>query len=322
MSVPFVTRDPTLAEMERLRLVCSTYCDGSGMVTVRGGMTIPGWRDFERAFAAVFGGSAPEGKQVFDVFFPSSSRPGVVYGASLKSKQLSRAAAIGDLASTGRVFMELANSPAKFFAALRSKGITEQHFAQEQHGQLIGETVLEVVSGWHQEDARRYNQQHSGRILDLESSVYATISYSKARKTAPRRYQIHSFPLSFPARLKWTYSSNKCLRAMDPDHPQEVLFDLYGRSGGQLKYYPRAAHALFASPVFELQSPPTHHLGFRAARYWPNEWRNAGGIFPMDRQRFAEEIENLSVWLNDTEAVAVVREALVGFETNTHHNSN
>jgi hypothetical protein len=53
---------PTFEHLERLRLILSTYQDGTGMIATPGGMTLPGWRDFERAVAAVFGGVAQESK--------------------------------------------------------------------------------------------------------------------------------------------------------------------------------------------------------------------------------------------------------------------
>jgi hypothetical protein len=71
MSLVFVDREPTPAEIEKFRLVFSTYQDGSGMdvpKTVRPWMkgnnvvTLPGWRDFERTVALIFNGIALESK--------------------------------------------------------------------------------------------------------------------------------------------------------------------------------------------------------------------------------------------------------------------
>ena len=91
MSVPYVTRPPTHHEAERLRLVLSAFRDGSGMIQTTNDGTLPGWRDFERTFAAILGGLAPESKGIFDVTVQSTSRASVDYGISVKSKQLSRA---------------------------------------------------------------------------------------------------------------------------------------------------------------------------------------------------------------------------------------
>ena len=62
--LPFVDRAPTDSEVERIRLVLSTFQDGTGM---NDGGRRPGWRDFERAVAVVLNADAPESKFVFDV---------------------------------------------------------------------------------------------------------------------------------------------------------------------------------------------------------------------------------------------------------------
>ena len=65
----------TEQEVEKIRLLLSVYQDGSGMLALDNGLSIPGWRDFERAVAAALGGKPPkgegqEGKNVFDVSIP------------------------------------------------------------------------------------------------------------------------------------------------------------------------------------------------------------------------------------------------------------
>ncbi len=67
MSIAFVERNPSHTEIERLRLVLSTYQDGTGMLAQKSGTTLPGWRDFERSVALAFGGVAQESKFIFDI---------------------------------------------------------------------------------------------------------------------------------------------------------------------------------------------------------------------------------------------------------------
>src|SRR5687767_3908774 len=95
----FVTRAPNKCEQEKLRLVLSTFCDGSGM---NSGGHLPGWRDVERTVAAVFSGKGSENKDVFDVAvtLPNGA---VDVGFSVKCKHLSGSTAMAKLASTGRV---------------------------------------------------------------------------------------------------------------------------------------------------------------------------------------------------------------------------
>ena len=80
MSLAFVDRPPTSNELQKLRLVLSTYQDGTGQLAQQGDLTLPGWRNFERSVALVFGGKAQESKAVFDVLLPDQGKPGVSYG--------------------------------------------------------------------------------------------------------------------------------------------------------------------------------------------------------------------------------------------------
>lgn len=65
--LPLIDRAPTVNEIEQLRLILSTYQDGSGMLNRQHETepeTLPGWRDFERATALAFGGLAIESKWI------------------------------------------------------------------------------------------------------------------------------------------------------------------------------------------------------------------------------------------------------------------
>ena len=237
----------------------------------------PGWRDFERVIGEVLCGKTPEGKQVFDVFLEDPSRKSVDIGLSIKSKELSRLNAIRDLDGDGRVYMELANSPAKFWAELARLGIEESDFGRDlSNAQAIGENILQTVHRWH-EDAR---DKHSvpGFSLDLSKSVYVTVSYSKPRSGLAREYQIHSFSLDFPAEIRWEYRQTgrgpiRSIRGFDPRKTDQVLFDWYPLSGGQLKYYPLASTALYKTGRFSLLTPQSESILAKAMRYWPDSIR-------------------------------------------------
>lgn len=84
MSLPFIDRNPTPSELEKLRLILSTYQDGTGQYRDKNDpeRTIPGWKDFERATAFAFGGYAQENKAIFDVVFPESTNSKISYGIS------------------------------------------------------------------------------------------------------------------------------------------------------------------------------------------------------------------------------------------------
>jgi hypothetical protein len=57
-----------------------------------------------------------------------------------------------------------------------------------------------------------------------------------------------------------------------------TLFEWYGESGGQLKYYPLVEHALWKSDIFQLEPLPMdwrekHGILAKARDYFPNLWR-------------------------------------------------
>lgn len=275
LTIPLIERNPTDKETTMLMLAMSTFCDGTGQEREKDGSTRPGWRDFERVFAETLRGFAPENKDIFDVVVPAGVNSNNYYGLSLKSKQLSRAGAIGDLEDGGRVHMELANSPAKFWEALFEKGIREADFTNMKQADIMGETVLQVVDDWHKEAKAKYELTNHNKKLDLGKSVYITVSYSKPIPGTGRHYQVHSFNLKFPKNIIWKYISPRCLRGYDPQYENEAVFDWYGLSGGQLKYYPRAKDSLFKTRPFVLLKPENVSILEKAETYWPEIWLKA-----------------------------------------------
>lgn len=307
MSVPFATRNPDAGEVERLRLVLSTFRDGSGMVA-NGDETYPGWRDFERSVAAVLGGSAPEAKGVFDVTVPSTESAGVDYGFSIKSKALTAKGGLTNLATDGRVYMELANSPAKFLIELGKISFKEGDFTKKKRAQEVGEVVLRTVTKWHEESVSLHAKVFN-RILDLEASKFLVLSYCLPKGGRKSEYQWHSFSLKFPDGIVWKYPTKRCLRGYDPAHPKESLFDFYPLSGGQLKSYPRASNSDFSSPIFDLASPAKLSATLRAARMYPREWIAAGGSAEFTAIQVRQELENLLHLSADDRVAQILREA-------------
>lgn len=271
--IAFIDRNPTENEVQVFRLAMSTFQDGSGQEREKDDSTRPGWRDFERIFAELLNGRGSENKEIFDVIVKSNSVTNEDYGLSIKSKQLSRITAISDLEDHGRVYMEVANSPAKFWAALSVEHITEQDFRNQRKPQEIGNTIISVLHTWHEEAAKKHNSSNIGRSLNLRKSAYITVSYSEKRKDIPRQFQIHSFSMEYPKNIKWKYLSSRCLRGYDPENPEEVLIDWYALSGGQLKYYPKANKAKYKSIQFSLAIPPRLQILDKVKDYWPADWK-------------------------------------------------
>ena len=80
---------PTPQHVEQLRLILSTFQDGSGQQALKPPQidaSLPGWRDFERATALAFSGHPQESKFIFDVLVSDSGIQNQYYGISCKMR--------------------------------------------------------------------------------------------------------------------------------------------------------------------------------------------------------------------------------------------
>lgn len=263
MPIALVDRPPTPDEVEKLRLVLSTYQNGTGQYQGN----LPGWRDFERAVALVLGGEAQGSKHVFDVLIPSPDKA-IQYGVACKMRR-----ELDRIAKDGRVTIELSNSAGKFWDYLRTKGIDQTNYREFPFE--VGTMLVELIRQWHQEVSIE-----SGGNIALSGSSYLVLSWNKAGW-----YQLHQFPLEFPdpQTLRW-YCPTKRERGIEKlsrriigDDVAGTLFEWYGESGGQLKYYPLEEAAIWKSEPFRLEpltDTAEHGLLNKAARYFPRLWKN------------------------------------------------
>lgn len=266
--VPFAQRPPAAPEIERLRLILSTYQDGTGMLA-SGGATLPGWRDFERAVALAFGGVASENKDIFDVRLPDPERANVFFGVSCKMRR-----ELHRLDRDGRVTIELSNSAGKFWDYLNLKHIDQSNY--RDYPTDVGKALLELVSQWHHDSGLA-----QGGNVDLSKSCYLILSWSKNGW-----YQLHQFAITLPNPdgLEWGFSTlvtkdgaRRAARHLAGNDSDGTIFEWYGESGGQLKYYPLSENALWQSEKFRLeQIPPGQEHGalYKARTYFPSKWQN------------------------------------------------
>ena len=248
--MPFIDRNPTPSEELFIQALMSSFSDGSGWETDPDGTSRIGWRQIERMLSIFFSGrSHIEDKDVFDLIVKYWSDPKKSVGISVKSKILGEKKQIFRENNDPRLYMELSNSMAKFWQEINRKlSLDESCFRAKTHAQQIGDCVLNLVSCWHIE--RKTALSDVGGNLDLPLSRFVSVSFSDWSAETGRSFQVHSFDLSFP-KVKWHYSSDKCLRGIDPNNNH--LFDWYGLSGGQLKYYPDSNAALYQSKIIELK---------------------------------------------------------------------
>jgi hypothetical protein len=267
MPIPLVERNPTKAEVEQFRLILSTYQDGSGQQALKGGFTLPGWRDFERTIALVYGGEAQESKYIFDVLVPSEGQRHV--GISCKMRRT-----LDDTKRTGRVTLELSNSSGSFWDRLGLKGINQQNY--KEYPLEVAKILLATEDEWH----RKVGVESGGNV-DLSHSFYLALSWNKKGE-----YQLFKFPLALPepTELNWDFpvryekGEKKFSRRLRGQDSHGTLFEWYGESGGQLKYYPFTSHALWTSEIFRLQELPIdwyqkHGIETKARDYFPDFWK-------------------------------------------------
>lgn len=309
MSIPFIHRYPTQNEEVLLKLCMSTFRDGSGQERDKYGATRPGWRDLERIIAESLKGSCPENKCIFDVIIESYTKKKVYHGVSVKSKKLSQSA-FNRLDDNGRLYMEIANSPAKFWQALNNVGIKEEDFRRNNNPELVGKTVINLIKKWHDDYKHQVESPAKRKILDLDESIYLCISYYLPNGSPPV-YQIHSFPLEYPENIIWEYKGDRCLRGFDPEEPEEAIIDWYALSGGQLKYYPMARKAIFKTKKFEILSTKVMNISEKAFMYWPEKWIDAGGDHMLPLTELSRELEKYKLIFKDNSIiVGIINDAI------------
>ena len=257
-------RSPTAIQTEKLRLILSTYQDGTGQLTQKGGMTLPGWRDFERSVAIAFGGTAQESKAIFDVLVPTPQENSF-YGISCKMRR--------ELKYPKRnveVPIELSNSAGKFWDALiQDFKLTRQTY--KKFPDIVGKVLISIVESWHENASLKM-----GVEIKLEESFFLVLLWNKRGY-----YQLFQFPLSLPdpQALHWHFpldregNPGRHLRGEDENGK---LFVWYGESGGQLKYYPRVSQAVWYSQPFQLEPLPPDipdSIISKVQTYFPSQWR-------------------------------------------------
>lgn len=248
-SYPFRDRPLSEDEFEALRLILSTFRDGSGQVMLKDGRSMPGFRDFERATAAVTYGQAREDKGIFDVWVPTDTQP---YGISCKM-------ASAQPARNECSFMELSNSLAYFHTALDNAGVDF-----EADPFTAGAIIVDLVMEWHTAVASD---------VDVNGSRYAILTHDARWKD----FELQCFPLNLriadPRRdIYWAVEGralNGYIQVGDRTHR---LWQWYGYSGGQLKYYPLLEWAEWRTAPFQLEDVPATSLRTRAIDFFGNAW--------------------------------------------------
>ncbi len=246
----------TAAQLEKIRLLLSACQDGTGQLARAAGGTLPGWRDFERATALAFNGMTQESKAIFDVLVPMSSDPELYCGISCKMRKL-----LKTVERTGRVTIEVSNSSGKFWEAIKACGLEDYAAAPQK----AGAALIEAVESWHHAVGIA-----SGGKIALQESFYLVLQWDEKTET----YRLFQYPLTLPdpEALIWSAPGKRLVGA----DRKGTLVEWYAHAGGQLKYYPSVAQALWSSEIFCLEPLPDNEAGYgllrRVKEYYPALW--------------------------------------------------
>jgi hypothetical protein len=166
-------------------------------------------------------------------------------------------------------------SSGKFWERLGKIGIHQQNYKESPLE--VARTLLSQESEWHAEVALE-----NGGQVDLSKSFYLALSWNLQGE-----YQLFKFGLALPdpLSLKWDFplarNNNEDMtgRRLRGQDKTGTLFEWYGESGGQLKYYPQVESALWKSDIFHLEPLPSrwnekHGLLVKARDYFPDLWGN------------------------------------------------
>ncbi len=252
--------------VEKIRLLMSTYQDGTGQLLITGGNTLPNWRDFERSVATAFKGQAFENKGFLDVKIDGQEIDELgKIGISCKMRE---ALAVFDSKET--ITLELSNANEKFWTELRKNKIENIRFIRlvpEKAGKLI----VDLYESWKHEAATKVG-------VDIEKSFYLTCLYNLKKGN----YQLFALPflLPDPATLEWTVreykDGNENQGTLIAKKNKKLIIEWYCISGGQLKYYPTKEDLIWQSECFGLEPLANMESGYgliqKAKTYFPSKW--------------------------------------------------
>lgn len=253
-------------QVEQIRLLMSTYQDGSGQLRVKNGKTFPNWRDFERSVATTFKGHAFEDKGFFDVAINGKEIDEVGnIGISCKMRNT-----LSAFTSNGSISLELSNAYNKFWAELNRNKIENIRFVRVIP-ERAGKIIVDLYESWKYEAAKKIG-------VEIEKSFYLTCLYHLKKGI----YQLFALPflLPDPQTLTWTVreskDGNENRGTLIGKKGNTIIIEWYGISGGQLKYYPTIDDVIWQSEPFNLEPIPNTESGYgliqKAKSYFPNKW--------------------------------------------------
>lgn len=275
MERAFFTRAPTEAELLTLSRYLATFRDGSGAEREKDGSTRAGSRQIERCFAELLHGTTTEDKSFYDFVIESNESGGIaIRGASVKSKTKEINAQSLEAGKAMRAHLEISNSNSKDWALCAKHGLFHKDFGDDEHAETFGRLMLERQIADREQAEAYVVSQGKGvkRTFITKESVFISVLYTKPKaRTGERQWMVSVFPIKLPQPARWAFrapkSASRGSRALvGYDEDGGNLYEWYGLSGSQFKYFPKLTSRLWGSPLFTLPKPVVESLPARAAK--------------------------------------------------------
>lgn len=164
----------------------------------------------------------------------------------------------------GQSTIEVSNSSGDFWTALAGHDIYQHNYSQ--YPVEAGQAIIDEITRKHWSVSTE-----NGGTVDLVKSYHLVLEWDRRTGT----YKLFQYSLRMPdkASLEWSKLGR---RLVGRNVAGQVILEWYGESGGQLKYYPFCASALWSSPLFTLEPLPQggdeYGVKRKAAVYFPAKW--------------------------------------------------
>ena len=249
----------TVGELERLRLVLSTFQDGSGWEKIEGS-TLVGYRQFERALAEVLNGVARESKALFDVLATRATAAGNrLVGYSCKAKR--------ELSPSGQreIYIEVGNAGSAYRKHLEKEGLRDP-FDYAARPDVAGSQVLKYIEALHLADCAMTGASE-------QDSCYFVLLYD----ASGTHFECFEIPLDVMANapIAWTAPGQHVRGTLNGKKAVEYYWGV-----GQVKFYVPVTQATWRSGVFQMEplAGSAKSLGARAEEAFPEAWRRASRL--------------------------------------------
>jgi hypothetical protein len=264
MSLPFIDRPPTEQEIERFRLILSTYQDSPSLGEFgERRISNPDLRDFVRTVAAVFGGKGfahndkSRGSGFYIILDSEMNSPDLVLSCHMFDARPSHEKDDWNLIGPSgryntkryrnrlRISMHHVSSSLEDYVISRL-GRPLQEFPLDQLNKLapqIGQQFVTLATNYYGTESIRSvsGDEGIGKSYRLILMI-----------TEKEQYQLFQFPLTFPnpEKLTWYFTKFGILCA---DNDYGRVFEWTPRIGPMAWYFLPFEEALWSSPLFQLE---------------------------------------------------------------------